>query len=334
MASADREMEVAPKGPMPRKSQQIDDARLTLVSYHLHANASYLAQAQDSQQGQGQTPVENVERFHRSFASTLGHCLYPPKAFRLIPSCRLLQTILEAVFPACLNDPTGRGQGPINLPQRVGQVAQATKSVTARDPAPVASQACRRKPAGLPGPMCCPDDHPHRIPVASSPCTRSLAAPDQLPNGVSEFVRRGQEWYLIPAVKTEDVPSQDGPHFDLDLALANLAVLSGPDVVRFLDGRPLRYTRGRYLRYRQALQRKDKTGMVKRSKERKPRWIRCANHRVSRQTVDTVAAQGGVLHVEKLPGIRDRTKKTRKVNRMLHAWPLEQLFAFIRHKAT
>lgn len=154
-----------------------------------------------------------------------------------------------------------------------------------------------------------------------------------LPHGVSEFVRRGRDWYLMLAVKTEDVPSQDGPHFGLDMGLANLAVLSGPGVVRFFDGKPLRYTRGRYFRYRQALQRKGKIGMLKRSKGRESRWVRCENHRVSREIVTTVAARGGVLHVEKLLGIRDRTKKTRKVNRMLHAWPFAQLLAFIRYKA-
>ena len=155
----------------------------------------------------------------------------------------------------------------------------------------------------------------------------------RLPHGVSEFVQRGQDWYLMLAVKTEDVPSQDGPHFGLDLGLANLAVLCGPGVVQFFDGKPLRYTRGRYFRYRQALQRKRKTGMVKRSKGRESRWVRCENHRVSKQIVDTVAACGGVLHVEKLLGIRDRTKKTRKVNRMLHAWPFAQLLGFICYKA-
>ena len=155
----------------------------------------------------------------------------------------------------------------------------------------------------------------------------------KLPHGVSEFVQRGQDWYLMLAVKTEEVPGHDGQHFGLDLGLANLAVLSGPGVVRFFDGKALRYTRGRCFRYRQALQRKRKTGMVKRSKGRESRWVRCENHRVSRQIVDTVAAHGGVLHVEKLLGIRDRTKKTRKVNRMLHAWPFAQLLGFICYKA-
>ena len=73
--------------------------------------------------------------------------------------------------------------------------------------------------------------------------------------------------------------------------------------------------------------------MVKQSKGRESRWVKCENHRVSRHIVDTVAVHGGVLHIEKLLGIRDRTKKTRKVNHMPHAWPFAQLVAFIRYKA-
>ena len=41
------------------------------------------------------------------------------------------------------------------------------------------------------------------------------------------------------AVKTEDVPSQRS-HFGLDTGLANLAVLSGPSVIKFFNGKPLR----------------------------------------------------------------------------------------------
>jgi IS605 OrfB family transposase len=159
---------------------------------------------------------------------------------------------------------------------------------------------------------------------------RTLCA---LPHAVSEFVRRGRDWYLMLAVKSEDVPAPDGPHFGLDLGVANIAVLSGPEVVQFWDGKPLRYVRGRFCRYRQALQQKRKYGMVKRSKGKEARWATQRNHQVSREIVDSVAAHGGVLHVEKLLGIRDRVKMTRKVNRMVHSWPFAQLLAFITYKA-
>jgi IS605 OrfB family transposase len=154
-----------------------------------------------------------------------------------------------------------------------------------------------------------------------------------LPHAVSELVRRGGDWYLMLALKSEDVPTVDGPHFGLDLGLANIAVLSGPVVARFWDGKPLRYTRGRFFRYRQALQQKRKTGMVRRSKGKESRWAKQMNHQVSREIVDIVATHGGVLHVEKLLGIRDRVKMTRKVNRMVHSWPFAQLLTFITYKA-
>src|SRR6266446_6585381 len=91
---------------------------------------------------------------------------------------------------------------------------------------------------------------------------------------------------------------------------SSAAVLSGPDVVQFWDGKPLRFIRGRYFRYRQALQRKRKTGMVKRSKGKEARWVTDMNHKISRAIVAIVAKANGVLHVERLTGIRERCKGT------------------------
>jgi IS605 OrfB family transposase len=156
------------------------------------------------------------------------------------------------------------------------------------------------------------------------------------PHAVSEVVRKGKDWFLMLAVKSPDVPEREGerPHFGVDLGLANLAVLSGPGIVKFFDGKPLRYVRGRYHRYRQALQVKRKIGMVKRSKGKESRWAASENHRVSREIVDIVAKAGGVLHVERLTGIRERCKGTAKVRRMLHSWPFAQFGEFLRYKAS
>jgi putative transposase len=168
------------------------------------------------------------------------------------------------------------------------------------------------------------------LPVLIPAAWRALCA---LPHAVSEVVRRGRGWYLLLAVKSEDVPTGDGPHFGLDLGVANIAVLSGPGVVYFWDGKPLRFIREHFFHYRQALQRKRKTGMVHRSKGKEARWATQMNHQVSREIVDIVASHSGVLHVEKLLGIRDRAKMTRKVNRMVHSWPFAQLLDFIHYKA-
>jgi IS605 OrfB family transposase len=137
------------------------------------------------------------------------------------------------------------------------------------------------------------------------------------------------------AVKAEDVPSPRGerPHFGVDLGLANIAVLSGPNLVKFFDGKPLRYVRGRPFRDRQALQKKRKTGLVRRSKGKESRRAAGMNHEISRRIVDIVARAGGVLHVERLTGIRERCKGTAKVNRMGAGWPFAQLLSSLRYKA-
>lgn len=168
------------------------------------------------------------------------------------------------------------------------------------------------------------------LPLVIAPCHQERV---NLCHGVSELARQGRDWYLYLTVKAEDVPSNDGPHFGVDLGVANVAVLAGPGVVRFFDGKPLRYTRNRYSSYRQALQSKGKLGMVKRSKGKESRWASNMNHQVSREIVDIVAAASGVLHIERLLGIRERIKGTRKTNRMLHSWPFAQLLAFIQYKA-
>ncbi len=170
------------------------------------------------------------------------------------------------------------------------------------------------------------------LPLVIPPC---FAAKIKLKHAVSEVIRKGHGWFLMLAVKSPDVPTPQGerPHFGMDLGLANVAVLAGPDTAKFFDGKPLRYVRGRYHRYRQALQVKRKTGMVMRSKGKESRWAAAMNHRISRAIVDRVAEAGGVLHVERLTGIRERCKGTTKVRRMLHAWPFAQLLGFIRYKA-
>ncbi|MBV8319034.1 MAG: transposase [Planctomycetaceae bacterium] len=57
------------------------------------------------------------------------------------------------------------------------------------------------------------------------------------------------------------------------------------------------------------------------------------NHDISRKIVDIVARARGVLHIERLTGIRERCKGTVKVRRMLHSWPFAQLLSFLRYKA-
>jgi hypothetical protein len=73
------------------------------------------------------------------------------------------------------------------------------------------------------------------LPMIVPPC---FAGRIRRPHAVSEIVRRGKNWYLMLAVKVEDVPSPEGerPLFGVDLGLASVADLAGPGVSGFFDG--------------------------------------------------------------------------------------------------
>src|SRR5262249_54742373 len=144
-----------------------------------------------------------------------------------------------------------------------------------------------------------------------------------------------QNWYLMLAVKVEDVPNLEGqrPRFGVDLGVIHLAVLSGPGIVKFFSGKKARFTRDRYFRYRKALQRKRKTGMIQRSKGKEYRWMTHENNRISREIINIVAQAGGVLCVERLQGIRERIQATAEVNRLVHSWAFGQLLEFLDYKA-
>ncbi|CAM4167330.1 RNA-guided endonuclease InsQ/TnpB family protein [Deinococcus marmoris] len=152
--------------------------------------------------------------------------------------------------------------------------------------------------------------------------------------GASELHRRGKDWYLHLTVY-EDVPNtvESGVVLGLDLGVANTAVMSGPGLVRFWSGQAVRHTRNRYSARRRSLQKAKLMGEVRRSKGKESRWMRNLNHQISCQILGEVAQQGAALAIEKLLGIRDRVKLTRKVNRMVHNWAFGELIALLHQKA-
>lgn len=152
--------------------------------------------------------------------------------------------------------------------------------------------------------------------------------------GASELHRRGKDWYLHLTVY-EDVPNtvENGVVYGLDLGVANTAVMSSPDLVKFWSGQAVRHTRNRYQARRKSLQEVKLTGEVRRSKGKESRWMRNLNHQISCQILSEVAKNGGALAIEKLLGIRDRVKLTRKVNRMIHNWAFGELIALLHQKA-
>ncbi len=163
----------------------------------------------------------------------------------------------------------------------------------------------------------------------------SAVASGSFKHGASELMERDGSWYLYLTIYEADVPKRDGEVvFGLDLGIVNHAVLSGPSIVRFWNGRPARNRREYFAERRRELGKAKLLQEIKRSKGKERRWMHDLNHKLSREIVDTVAENGGtILHVERLLGIRERTKTTRKVNRMMNSWTFRELMTLITHKA-
>lgn len=154
--------------------------------------------------------------------------------------------------------------------------------------------------------------------------------------GDAKLYERNGNWYVnLPLRITTDTPAvSDGPCFGVDLGVAKLATLVGPNVVKFWRGEGLQHTRRKYQQYRRMCGRRKNVRKIKASKSRESRWARDTNHKISRQIVDLVAGTpGGFIALENLAGIRDRSKFSKRLNRMIGNWPFRQLIEFISYKA-
>jgi len=110
------------------------------------------------------------------------------------------------------------------------------------------------------------------------------------------------------------------------------------------NGRYQRMMRRRFYIRRKQLQQAGKHRAVRKSQGKERRWMRNINHKLSRQILNHVQAQGvGTIRLEQLAGIRKRSHqrtartsrgaKARRNNRMIATWSFYQLSTFIAYKA-
>jgi len=158
-----------------------------------------------------------------------------------------------------------------------------------------------------------------------------------LAQGDAQIYQRGGKWYVqLPIRYPTDTPAvSDGAQFfGVDLGIAKVATLVGPNTVKFWSGRAIQDRRRRFQTYRARMQRKGRLDKVRASKGKEQRWQRDANHKISRELVNVVAGTpGGVIVLEKLDGIRSRVRGSKRFNRMMSNWAFRQLADMIVYKA-
>jgi len=149
--------------------------------------------------------------------------------------------------------------------------------------------------------------------------------------GAMEFWQaRDGDWYVTVTLVYELAERLPDGVLGVDLGIVKQAVLSDNT---FYDGRQARWRKERWAERRRGLQAAGRLARVKREKGRERRWMRDLNHKLARQIVNQAQREGKAIALEQLTGIRDRTKSTRKLNRMLAGWNFRELASYIEYKA-
>lgn len=164
--------------------------------------------------------------------------------------------------------------------------------------------------------------------------------------GVLRIKRKRGKWVAdVASTLPEPEPPPDQGIMGVDLGVKVPAVVHviGKGNRFFGNGRAQRAKRRQFYARRKQLQQAQKVRAVRKSQGKEQRWMRDINHKLSRRIVSHAQQQGvGVIRLEKLAGIRQRTARTsrgaktpkaRKNNRLIATWTFHQLATFIAYKA-
>ncbi|AWR88190.1 MULTISPECIES: RNA-guided endonuclease InsQ/TnpB family protein [Meiothermus] len=160
----------------------------------------------------------------------------------------------------------------------------------------------------------------------------------QYVRGDARLFRRGDEWFVMLPLKMPNTPTvRDGNGetvIGVDLGIVRLATAKHPNGVFIANGKAIRHTREGYASLRRRYQRHRRLDRVRAMKGKERRWMTDLNHKVSRGLVDLAARYPNpVLAFEKLDGIRDRIRGSKRFNRMVASWAFRQLADFVLYKA-
>ncbi|KXG78017.1 hypothetical protein AN618_06290 [Fervidicola ferrireducens] len=138
------------------------------------------------------------------------------------------------------------------------------------------------------------------------------------------------EWYAAISLIYETHLNEPCGVIGVDFGIVKLAVLSNNI---FFDGRHVRWRKERWAARRAALQKAGRLSRVKKEAGRETRWMRYINHCISKRIVEIAKKEGKAIALENLLGIRERTKGSKKFNRMMSGWNFRELASFIEYKA-
>jgi putative transposase len=155
--------------------------------------------------------------------------------------------------------------------------------------------------------------------------------------GDARVYEKNGDWYVSLPVRYEiEAPTVcDGEHMfiGVDLGIVRIATVAYPDRVEFFNGKEIRHRREHFADLRRRYQRHNRRDRVRGSRK-ESNWMRDINHKISRQIVNAAAEyESPIIVLENLEGIRRRTRRSKKFNRMMSGWTFRQLKDFLMYKA-
>jgi IS605 OrfB family transposase len=152
--------------------------------------------------------------------------------------------------------------------------------------------------------------------------------------GTAKLFRKKRKWFIALPITFDVEASQGEKVMGIDLGLRYLAVASIGTRSLFFKGNQCAYIRRRYAARRRKLGKAKKLYAIRKSRDKESRWMKDHNHKISRHIVNFAVANGvGILRMEDLTEIRNRTRSRSEPGRSLHSWAFYQLKEMIRYKA-
>jgi putative transposase len=122
---------------------------------------------------------------------------------------------------------------------------------------------------------------------------------------------------------------------DLGLKIPAVAVTEKGKTIFCGNGRQNKYTKRKHRSLRKKLGKLKKQVAINKLNNREQRWVADQDHKVSRQLVNFAKANNvSTIRLEKLSGISQTARTSRKNEKNLHTWSFYRLAQFIEYKAT
>ncbi|WP_318036641.1 transposase [Dethiobacter alkaliphilus] len=122
---------------------------------------------------------------------------------------------------------------------------------------------------------------------------------------------------------------------DVGLKIPAVAVVEGGKTKFFGNGRQNKFIKRKHRSTRRKLGQLKKLSAIRKRHDKEQRWMKDQDHKVSRQIINFAKEHNvGTIHLEKLSGIRQTARTSRKNEKNLHNWSFYRLAQYIEYKAT